>query len=62
VFSFLPALKWSPETGFRLKASSLVCGISKIFGTRITFAYRKEMLGRKVNFRRKTKKKTFEEY
>lgn len=58
----LRSLKWSSEHGYRGAFRLLINNFQQVRGSMISYAKRSEMLGRKVNFRRKVKKKAFEEY
>lgn len=61
-FGYLRSLRWSSEYGYRTNLKNLVLSTDQLRGTFYSYAARKEMLGRKVNFRRKVKKKSMVEY
>lgn len=60
--AFLATLIWSSEYGYRKRFLNWTSALASIKGTQPLYAHRHEMLGRKVNFRRRVKKKKFEEY
>lgn len=62
LLSSLKNVYWSPEFSYRLNLVFATTTFKQIAGTLHTYKKRKQMLGRKVNFRRKLKAKTFEEY
>lgn len=59
---FLGNLSWSSEYGYRGCLLDRTKSLLKLRGSLPVYARRREMLGRKINFRRKVKKKKFEEY
>lgn len=58
----LSSLLWSSEFGYRRSLKSFKFNVYAVNGSKQTYLNREFMLGRKVNFRRKIKKKKFEEY
>jgi len=61
-FMFLSSLKWTPEYGYRDSLLNYWKYKNQFAGTFSTYSKREKMLGRKINFRRKVKKKRFDEY
>ena len=60
--AYLRSLCWSSEYGYRTSVNKKIKTLEQIRGSFFSYAHRKQMLGRKINFRRKVKKKGLEEY
>lgn len=60
--AFLSSLFWSPERGFRGSVHAGAMMAQNLRGSLPTYSKRHLMLGRKINFRRKVKKKGFLDY
>jgi len=54
--------RWTPEWGYRVQISKFAADVQTLRSTFLSFLKHFEMLGRKINFRRKILKKKFEEY
>lgn len=61
-FFFLEGTTWNPDTGFFFSFPKFKNSFSSYFGIGRSYSRREEMLGRKINFRRKIRKKRFEDY
>lgn len=59
---FLRNIRWSSECGNILKLGHSIKSLSAINGSFKTYAKRAQMLGRKINFRERTRGKKLEEY
>lgn len=55
-------LSWTPEWGYIWNFKKFIMGHTTVKGSFLTYLKHFEMLGRKINFRRKIQKKKFEEY
>ena len=53
---------WRPDKGFYQKIINMDKVLKTLEGTLFAYSHRQRMLGRKTNFRRKVKKKKFEDY
>ena len=58
----LEGTSWNPDSGFNFSLKNFENSIFSLIGIRRAYSKRSEMLGRKINFRRKIKKKKFEDY
>lgn len=53
---------WNPDSGFCFSLKTLENSLFSEFGISRAYSKRSEMLGRKINFRRKIRKQRFEDY
>lgn len=58
----LEGTTWNPDSGFCFSLKNLDNSLFSEFGIARAYSKRSEMLGRKINFRRKIRKKRFEDY
>lgn len=58
----LEGTTWNPDTGFTFSLKNFDNSLFSMFGIARAYSKRSEMLGRKINFRRKIRKQRFEEY